>query len=247
MGNCFSGRYFLGNDSLNLSSRLATATLFSYTQGHHVVLPLVPNVLSKIEQFSFDTFMEEKNFALFESSKANMASVFMSFSNYSNLTATLIPSMSKIFPCESAISWHNYTNLFTTELDSSQLAPNMTKFSLLVATFLLIFKKLGKKVQALYSCQKGTCLPLQQQEMFPGGCQTTSMILLRPPLSKIEQDVGETVPSWKYSSTEYTLPVSNLLISCKILFVNNFGIWHFCIIQKLDQFLVLCYPVSRTA
>lgn len=71
----------------------------------------------------------------------------------------------------------------------------MTKFSLTVATFLLIFKKLSKKVQALYSCQKGTCLPLQLQEMFPGGCQTTSMILLCPPLSKIEQDVEETVPS----------------------------------------------------
>ena len=69
-----------------------------------MVLPLVPNVLSKIEQFSFDTFVEEKNFALFESSKANMASVFMSFGNYSNLTETLIPSMSKNFPCESAIS-----------------------------------------------------------------------------------------------------------------------------------------------
>ena len=71
----------------------------------------------------------------------------------------------------------------------------MTKFSLFVATFLLIFKKLSKKVQALYSYQKGTCLPLQLQEMFPVGCQTTSMILLCTPLSKIEQDVEGTVPS----------------------------------------------------
>lgn len=63
-----------------------------------MVLLLVPNVLSKIEQCSFDTFVEEKNFALFESSRANMASVFMSFSNYLNLTETLIPLCQKFSP-----------------------------------------------------------------------------------------------------------------------------------------------------
>lgn len=212
-----------------------------------MVLLLVPNVLSKIEQCSFDTFVEEKNFALFESSRANMASVFMSFSNYLNLTETLIPLCQKFSPASqqfpditaqtsSQLNWilHSWHQIWQNSHYLKQL-------------FYWYLRNLVKKYRLFHSCQKGTCLPLQLQEMFPGGCQTTSVISLCPPLSKIQQDVEETVPSWKYSSTEHTLPVSNLLLSCKVLFVNNFGIWHFCIIQKLDLFLVLCYPVSRTA
>lgn len=51
--NCFSGSCFVNNDCLNLSFCLATDTLSSYFQGCQMLLPLVPNVPFKFEQFSF--------------------------------------------------------------------------------------------------------------------------------------------------------------------------------------------------
>ena len=122
-----------------------------------------------LSNFCFDTFAnEEKNLALFDNSAPNIASIFMSLSTSSNLKVTSRPSITKTFPSRLTIFWHkSYTYFLTTRQDSSQLAPNIIKLSLLEATLLPTFKKLTKNVQALLFFPKGHPSPPRATRNVP--------------------------------------------------------------------------------